>query len=67
MSNFTDGNWLHQILTTVLFLKLISSPLACCPRRVLERGEGVIPLSLVPSSSPWRLPRRPRRNQEEKI
>lgn len=40
MSNFTDGNRLHQILTTVLFLKLISSPLACCPRRVLERGGG---------------------------
>lgn len=37
MSNFTDGNRLHQILTTVLFLKLISSPLGLLP----QEGPGV--------------------------
>lgn len=37
MSNFTDGNRLHQILTTVLFLKLISSPFSSLP----QEGPGV--------------------------
>lgn len=32
MSNFTDRNRLHRILTTVLFLKLISSPLGLLPQ-----------------------------------
>lgn len=67
MSNFTDGNRLHQILTTVLFLKLISSPLGLLPQEGPGARGGGDPLSLVPSSSPRRLPRRPWWNQEEKI